>query len=68
MRSILDDMEWEEDEGEKVFLFQGEFPGYEREPVYGTILRKEERYYTLNLIGADLSPIVAKKRGKRIAI
>ena len=70
MRSILDDfdaMEWE-DEGEKVVLFQGEFPGYEREPVHATILRKEERYYTLNLIGADLSPIVAKKRGKRIAI
>ena len=60
-------MEWE-DEGEKVVLFQGEFPGYEREPVLGTILRKEERYYTLTLIGADLSPIVAKKRGKRIAI
>ena len=46
MRSILDDfdaMEWE-DEGEKVVLFQGEFPGYEREPVHATILRKEERY------------------------
>jgi hypothetical protein len=36
--------------------------------VRGTILRKEERYSTLKLIGADLSPIVAKKRGKRIAI
>jgi hypothetical protein len=70
MRSIFDDfdnMAWE-DEGEKVFLFQGEFPGYEREPVHATILKQEERYYTLNLIGADLSPIVAKKRGKRIAI
>jgi hypothetical protein len=48
MRSIFDDfdnMAWE-DEGEKVFLFQGEFPGYEREPVHATILKQEERYYT----------------------
>jgi hypothetical protein len=62
MRSIFDEPEWE-DEGEKVFLSQGEFPGYEREPVRGTILRKHERSYTLNLIGVDLSPLVAKKRG-----
>jgi hypothetical protein len=70
MRSVFDDFDGmeQEDEGETVFLFQGEFPGYEREPVRGTIVRKEERYSTLNLIGADLSPIVAKKRGKRVAV
>ena len=66
MRSLFDDRGREEEE--KVFLFQGEFPGYAPERLWGTILKQEERYATLKLIGVDLSPIVTKKQGTRIAI
>src|SRR5262249_3147776 len=66
MRSLFDARG--RDEEEKVFLFQGEFSGYAPERLRGTILKQEEHYATLKLIGVDLSPIVTDKRGTRIAM
>src|SRR5262249_22948807 len=66
MRSLFDARG--RDEEDKVFLFQGEFSGYAPERLRGTILKQEEHYATLKLIGVDLSPIVTHKRGTRIAM
>ena len=68
MRSIFDDWVDLDDGRKRIKLFTGEFPGRENEEIKGSILKKEERYSTLNHIGIDLSCLVAKRRGKRISV
>src|SRR6266536_2032449 len=67
MQTNFDDLD-DQELGEHIVLFTGEFPGYQAERIQGTVQKWEESYYTLKLIGVDLSPVVTKKRGKRIAI
>jgi len=68
MKSICDDWVDFDDGRKRIKLFIGEFPGHENEEIKGSILKKEEPYYTLNHIGIDLSCIISKKRGKRISV
>jgi hypothetical protein len=69
MKSVSDDWIDFDDGRKRIKLFTGEFPGRENEEVRGSILKKEERYWTLNLNAIDLSGIIARKRGgKRILV
>jgi hypothetical protein len=68
MRSIFDDWGDFGDGRKRIKLFTGEFPGRENEEIKGSILKKEEQYWTRNHLGIDLACIVAKKRGKRISV
>ncbi len=68
MQDIFDDWIDFNDERKHIKLFTGEFPGRENEEIKGSILKKEERYWTLNHNDIDLSCVVSRKKGKRISV
>jgi hypothetical protein len=68
MQDIFDDWIDFNDGRKHIKLFTGEFPGRENEEIKGSILKKEERYWTLNHNDIDLSCVVSRKQGKRISV